>query len=33
MTMFPRAHDADDEPWLSMCATSRHWHLDRADPR
>lgn len=23
----------DDEPWLRMCSTSRHWNLDRADPR
>jgi hypothetical protein len=29
----PRLHVADDEPWLWMCATSRHWNLDRADPR
>jgi hypothetical protein len=28
----PRAH-ADKEPWLWMCATSRHWNLDREDPR
>jgi hypothetical protein len=29
----PRAHPGDDEPWLWVCATSRHWNLDRADPR
>jgi hypothetical protein len=29
----PRLHVADDEPWLWMCATVRHWNLDRADPR
>jgi hypothetical protein len=29
----PRSHTADDEPWLWTCATSRHWNLDRADPR
>lgn len=29
----PRAHAADDEPWLWVCATVRHWNLDRADPR
>jgi hypothetical protein len=29
----PRAHANDDEPWLWMCTTSRHWYLDRADPR
>jgi hypothetical protein len=23
----------DDEPWLRVCATVRHWNLDRADPR
>jgi hypothetical protein len=28
-----RLHVADDEPWLWMCSTSRHWNLDRADPR
>jgi hypothetical protein len=29
----PRLHVADEEPWLWMCSTSRHWNLDRADPR
>jgi len=29
----PRRPDADDEPWLWLCATGRHWNLDRADPR
>ncbi len=30
----PREHAADDdEPWLWMCVTVRHWNLDRADPR
>ncbi|HEY2141589.1 MAG TPA: hypothetical protein VGG98_05980 [Solirubrobacteraceae bacterium] len=29
----PRAHAADEESWLWMCSTSRHWNLDRADPR
>jgi hypothetical protein len=24
---------ADEEPWLWLCSTSRHWNLDRADPR
>jgi hypothetical protein len=28
----PRAHD-EPEPWLWLCSTSRHWNLDRADPR
>jgi hypothetical protein len=23
----------EEEPWLWMCTTSRHWNLDRADPR
>jgi hypothetical protein len=27
-----RSH-ADGDPWLWMCSTSRHWNLDRADPR
>jgi len=30
--MTPR-HDAEEEPWLWFCSTSRHWNLDRADPR
>ncbi len=25
--------DVDEEPWLWLCSTSRHWNLDRADPR
>ncbi len=29
----PRAQVADEEPWLWRCSTSRHWNLDRADPR
>jgi len=29
----PRAHAEDEEPWLWVCSTSRHWNLDRADPR
>jgi hypothetical protein len=29
----PRTHASDEEPWLWMCSTSRHWNLDRADPR
>jgi hypothetical protein len=28
----PRAH-GEQEPWLWLCSTSRHWNLDRADPR
>ncbi len=28
----PRSH-AGDDPWLWMCSTSRHWNLDRDDPR
>jgi len=33
--MLPRTHeqDEDEQPWLWMCSTSRHWNLDRADPR
>jgi hypothetical protein len=23
----------DEEPWLWLCTVSRHWNLDRADPR
>lgn len=29
----PRAQAVDEEPWLWVCATTRHWNLDRADPR
>ncbi len=30
----PRTHPpAADEPWLRVCSTSRHWNLDRDDPR
>lgn len=29
----PRAQVADEEPWLWVCATVRHWNLDRDDPR
>jgi hypothetical protein len=29
----PRNPAADEEPWLWLCSTSRHWNLDRADPR
>jgi hypothetical protein len=28
----PREH-SEQEPWLWLCSTSRHWNLDRADPR
>jgi hypothetical protein len=28
----PRAH-SDEDPWLWLCSTSRHWNLDREDPR
>jgi hypothetical protein len=29
----PRSHSPEQEPWLWICSTSRHWNLDRADPR
>jgi hypothetical protein len=29
----PRTNPVEDEPWLRVCSTSRHWNLDRADPR
>ena len=29
----PRARPADEEPWLWLCSTSRHWSLDREEPR
>ena len=28
----PRAQ-SDEDPWLWLCSTSRHWNLDRDDPR
>jgi hypothetical protein len=28
----PRTN-AEEDPWLWLCSTSRHWNLDRADPR
>jgi hypothetical protein len=32
--LVPRHGDVeDDEPWLRLCSVSRHWNLDRADPR
>jgi hypothetical protein len=30
--MLPR-QQSEQEPWLWMCSTSRHWNLDRAEPR
>lgn len=30
---FTEAAPMDDEPWLWVCSTSRHWNLDRTDPR
>jgi hypothetical protein len=29
----PRTSPDEQEPWLRVCSTSRHWNLDRADPR
>jgi hypothetical protein len=29
----PRAQTVEDEDWRWLCSTSRHWNLDRADPR
>jgi hypothetical protein len=29
----PRPHADDEESWLWLCSASRHWNLDRADPR
>jgi hypothetical protein len=29
----PRSHAEDQESWLWVCSTSRHWNLDRDDPR
>ena len=30
----PRSHGTtDEEHWLWLCSISRHWNLDRADPR
>ena len=29
----PGSEDGEEEPWLRLCSVSRHWNLDRADPR
>jgi len=29
----PRSQPGGEEPWLRICSTSRHWNLDRQDPR
>ncbi len=29
----PRTHADEQEPWLWMCSVSRHWNIDRDDPR
>jgi hypothetical protein len=29
----PRSYGGEEESWLWTCVTSRHWNLDRADPR
>ncbi len=29
----PHTQAADEEPWLWLCSTARHWNLDRDDPR
>jgi hypothetical protein len=31
--MVPRTREEDEQPWLWVCSTSRHWNLDRADQR
>jgi hypothetical protein len=31
--LVPRSHPADEDHWLWMCSVSRHWNLDRDDPR
>lgn len=33
MFLQPRSHVEEQERWLWLCSTSRHWNLDRADPR
>jgi hypothetical protein len=32
-TLTPRSNATDEESWLWLCSLSRHWNLDRADPR
>jgi len=32
-TLTPRTHEQDGDTWLWVCATARHWNLDRNDPR
>jgi len=29
----PRHNGGEEESWLWLCSTSRHWNLDREDPR
>jgi hypothetical protein len=29
----PSREHSGDEPWLRLCSVSRHWNLDREDPR
>lgn len=29
----PRSNVEDEEPWLWVCSTSRHWNLERSEPR
>ncbi|HEY4895927.1 MAG TPA: hypothetical protein VII01_07535 [Solirubrobacteraceae bacterium] len=32
-SLTPRTHPQDEDDWLWMCSTARHWNLDRDDPR
>jgi len=31
--MVPRSDAGDEEPWLWICSVTRHWNLDREEPR
>jgi hypothetical protein len=33
ISLTSRGSSDAQEPWLRVCATARHWNLDRADPR
>jgi hypothetical protein len=32
-SLAPRGQAGEEEDWRWLCSTSRHWNLDRADPR
>jgi hypothetical protein len=32
-SLAPRTHAQDEETWMWVCSVSRHWNVDREDPR